>query len=196
MKIRVARHFGLGITTSLAVLSLGVMSLGTGGCGGKKPPKPMEPAMTDTHVDTASVDAGAEDVPAPAAKTLYDRLGGKEGVDKVIASFLSNATADADLKKSFAKVTGPKLENFKKQLADFVCEAAQGGCKYGGKDMKVAHKGMGITEPQWDAFVKDFTLALDENKVGEKEKSEVFAAIAPLRDDVVEKKTAPKKSAP
>jgi hemoglobin len=188
MKIRAVRHFGLGITTLLAV---GALSLGTG-CGGKKPPKPMEPAMTDTHAD-AGAEAGAEDAAPPAPKALYDRIGGKEGVDKVIASLIANVTADAELKKLFAKTTGPKLDNFKKQLADFICEQTGGGCKYGGKDMKAAHKGMGITDPQWDAFVKDFTLALDENKVGEKEKSELFGAIAPLHDDIVEKKAAPKK---
>ncbi len=148
--------------------------------------------MTDTHAD-AGADGGGEDAAPPAPKTLYERIGGKEGVDKVIASLIANVTADAELKKLFAKTTGPKLENFKKQLADFVCEQTGGGCKYGGKDMKAAHKGMGITDPQWDAFVKDFTLALDENKVGEKEKSELFGAIAPLHDDIVEKKAAPKK---
>jgi hemoglobin len=190
--MRAARHFGLGITMSLTVLALSIMSLGSTGCGSKKPPKPMEPAMTDTHADAGS-DAEAVDATPPAPKTLYERLGGKEGVDKIIASLLANATADADIKKLFAKVTGPKLDNFKKQLADFICEKADGGCKYGGKDMKAAHKGMGITDPQWDAFVKDFTLALDENKVGETEKSELFGAIAPLHDDIVEKKAAPKK---
>ncbi len=172
----------LSFCVSLA--AAGLFTLSVAACGAKKPPKPMEPSVTDTQADAGDdADAGP-----PAPKSLYDRLGGKDGVNAVIDSFLKNAAADADLKKSFAKVTGPKLDHLKEELHDFLCQATGGGCTYGGKDMKTAHKGMGITEKQWDAFVKDFTLAMDEKSVGDKEKGEVLAAVAPLHDDIVEKK--------
>lgn len=169
--------------TGAAIIT--IASLALVACGSKKPPKPMEPSTTDTHGD-----AGVEpaDATPPAPKTLFERLGGKEAISAVIDSFLKNAAADPDIKKLFAKTTGPRLDHLKQVMIEQICEASGGPCKYSGKDMKAAHKGMGLTEAHWDAFVKDFTLALDENKVGEKEKSEVFALIAPMHDDIVEKK--------
>lgn len=168
-----------------AVLSLVTLSipLVVIACGPKKPPKPVEPATTETPADAgddAAVDAGP-----PAPKTLYDRLGGKDGIAAVVDSIIKNVSADPDVKKVFAKTTGPKLDHFKQMLNDQFCEATGGPCKYTGKDMKAAHAGMKITEKEWDAFVKDFTLALAENKVGDAETGEILAIVAPMHDDIV-----------
>ena len=53
--------------------------------------------------------------------------------------------------------------------------------------MKDAHKGMGITDAQFDAFVEDLQLALDEKGVAEQDKKELLDALAPMKADVVEK---------
>lgn len=168
-----------------AVLSLVTLSipLVVVACGPKKPPKPVEPATTETPVDAG--DDSAVDAAPPAPQTLYDRLGGKDGLAAIVDSLVKNVSADPDVKKLFAKTTGPKLDHFKQMLNDQLCEATGGPCKYTGKDMKSAHAGMKITDKEWDAFVKDFTLALSENKVGDKEQGELFAIIAPLHDDIV-----------
>lgn len=170
----------LAVFFSLATLSASTALVA---CGPKKPPKPVEPATTEMSSDAGSdaeVDAGP-----PAPQTLYDRLGGKDGVSAVVDSLIKNVSADPDLKKFFAKDTGPKLDHFKQMLNDQFCEAGGGPCKYTGKDMKTAHAGMKINDAQWDAFVKDFTLACAENKVGDKELGELLAIVAPMHDDVV-----------
>ena len=140
--------------------------------------------MTDVTAD-AGADGGGEDAAAAAPQSLYDRLGGKDGISAVIDSFVKNVSADAVIKKHFAKTTGAKLDALKKNLGDQLCEATGGPCKYAGKDMKAAHATMKVSDKEWDAFVNDLTLALDENKVGEKEKSELFAILAPMKDDIV-----------
>lgn len=155
-------------------------------CGPKKPPKPVEPATADTTVDAG--ETPEEDAAPPAPQTLYDRLGGKDGVAAIVDSLVKNVSADPDVKKAFAKTTGPKLDHFKQMLNDQLCEAAGGPCKYAGKDMKTAHQGMKITEKEWDAFVKDFTLALQENKVADTETGELLAVVAPMHDDIVTSK--------
>lgn len=175
-------------TRTIAVLfSLAALSapLALVACGPKQPPKPVEPATTEIVVDAGE---DAADSAPPAPQTLYDRLGGKDGVAAVIDSLIKNVTADPDIKKYFAKVTGPKLDHFKQMLNDQICEAAGGPCKYAGKDMKTAHAGMKINDAAWDAFVKDFTLALAENKVGDAETGELLAIVAPMHDDIVVQK--------
>ena len=174
-------------TTALAAAIGFSIAVSIAACGGKKPPPPMEPSSTETHAD-AGTDAAPEDAGPPAPKSLYDRLGGKDGIAKIVDSLVKNVTADGDLKKAFAKTTGARADAFKKNLEDLLCESSGGPCKYAGKDMKTAHKGMRIDDKQWDAFVKDLTAALDENQVGDNEKNELFALLAPMHDDIVEKK--------
>ena len=59
--------------------------------------------------------------------------------------------------------------------------------------MKEAHKGMKITDAEWNATVSALKAALDENKVGENEQNDLIAAIAPMKEDIVEVKAKPKK---
>jgi hemoglobin len=58
---------------------------------------------------------------------------------------------------------------------------------YLGRDMKTAHKGLGITGVDWDLSVKHLVATLDKFKVPEKEKSELLAAVSALKPDIVEK---------
>jgi hemoglobin len=153
-------------------------------CGPKKPAKPVE--TTPTVEDAGAV---AEDAaPPPVQKSLYERLGGKDGIKAVVDTFVKNVAADKRINKSFAKTTGAKLEHFKAALVDQICEATGGDCKYAGKGMKEAHKGMKITEAQFAALVEDLKMALEEKGVGEGERNDLFALLAPMKDDIVEVK--------
>ncbi len=53
--------------------------------------------------------------------------------------------------------------------------------------MKTSHKGLGITEEQWNASVRHFTATLDKFNVPAKEMSELLGVIAGLKGDIVEK---------
>ena len=142
-----------------------LLSLCLSACGAKKPPV-REPTPGDT---------------APSARTLYDRLGGKAGVEAIADLFLRNLLADPRVSGFFK---GKKsLSQFKQQL----CQISGGPCQYAGKDMKTAHRGMGISDMQFDAFVEDFKRALDDKRVSQRDESEILAAFAPMRTDVVEK---------
>ena len=118
------------------------------------------------------------------AKSLYDRLGGKEAITAVVDDFVARVAADKRINGFFAKANVPRL---KMMLVDQICEASGGPCKYTGRDMKSAHKGMGITNADFDALVGDLVASLDKFKVGEREKQELLAAFGPMRKDIVEK---------
>ncbi len=68
-----------------------------------------------------------------------------------------------------------------------VCAATGGPCVYTGRDMKTTHKGLGITEEQWNASVRRFTATLDKFNVPAKEKSALLGIIGSLKSDIVEK---------
>ncbi len=53
--------------------------------------------------------------------------------------------------------------------------------------MKTSHKGLGITEGDWDAAAKHLVASLDKFKAPEKEKKEVLAFVTSLKKDIIEK---------
>lgn len=168
------------------LLVLGVAAFAA--CGGKPPPK--EPPISETIADAGPEDTGPPEPPKP--KSLYDRLGGKDAIAKVVDTFVKNVSADNKINKRFAKLKGDKLDAFKKNMVDQICEATGGDCKYAGKSMKDAHKGMKIKEDEWNALLLDLKNALEENKVADAEQNDLVALLAPMKDDIVEVKSKAK----
>ena len=122
-------------------------------------------------------------------KSLYSRLGGKKAITAVVDQFVTNVAGDARINKFFADtVKDPKrVEKLKTNLVDQICQASGGPCKYKGKDMKTAHKGMGIGDADFNALVEDLVAALNKFNVGETEKNELLGALGPMKSDIVEK---------
>ena len=122
-------------------------------------------------------------------KSLYERLGKKKAIAAVVDEFVSRVAADNRINKFFAATAGDpaRLKLFKGNLVDQICEATGGPCKYKGKNMADAHKGMKITDADFTALVEDLTKALDKFKVPEKEKTELLTALGGMKGDIVGK---------
>src|SRR5262245_37033653 len=125
---------------------------------------------------------GCAQQPAMKEKSVYEALGGLPAIQAVIDDFVANVAADARINKQFAQTDIPRL---KKNLVDQVCQATGGPCKYTGLDMKTAHKGMKITDPDFNALVGDLVKSLDKFKVPAKEKNELLTALASMKPDIV-----------
>ncbi len=121
------------------------------------------------------------------APSLYKRLGGYDALAAVTDDFLGRLSTDAQLKRFFVGHSTESLKQIRGHIVDFLCQATGGPCTYHGRDMKTAHTGLGITEDDWTATVKDLTATLDKFKVPDKEKSEVLTAVSGLKADIVGK---------
>ena len=122
---------------------------------------------------------------APAAPSLYKRLGGREGIALVVGDFVGNMAGDPRVNARFKDMKPADVEKLKSNLSDQICDATGGPCSYLGRDMKTTHKGMKITEAEWTATVENLGKALDKHKVGAKEKQELIGALAPMKGDIV-----------
>lgn len=121
--------------------------------------------------------------PTPAkSSTLYERLGGQPAINAVVDDFVANVAADKRINVFFAQSNIPRL---KRLLAEQICAGAGGPCAYIGRDMKTAHAGMGINDPQFNALVEDLVKSLDKYKVPAKEQQELLALLGPMRKDIV-----------
>ena len=101
--------------------------------------------------------------------------------------FIGRLAADKQVSRFFVGHSQDSLMKIRQHVVEFLCNATGGPCVYMGRDMKTSHKGMGITESDWDLSVKALVATLDKFKVPEKEKGEVLAAVEPLKAQIVEK---------
>ncbi len=127
-----------------------------------------------------AVSAHAQDTPS-----LYQRLGGRDGIALVVDDFVTFLVADERVNARFKALKPEDVARLKSHAADQVCDATGGPCAYLGRDMKTTHAGMKITEAEWNATVEDLVKALDKRKVGEQEKQEFLGLLAPMKPDIV-----------
>lgn len=138
----------------------------------------------DTAADSAMPDSAAA---APAANTLYDRLGGRDAIVAVVDSFVARVAADSRINGFFtATASDPaRMASFKSKLVDQICQASGGPCTYTGKDMKTAHAGMKITGEHFDALVEDLVATLSAFNVAQADQDALLGVLAPMKPDIV-----------
>ena len=140
-----------------------------------------------------------EAAPPPPKLTLWDKLGGEKGVSKVVDDLFDIAGSDPKVnffRTEDGKPTEKQLAGvpaLKKSVIAFFSSATGGPIKYEGKSMKDAHKGMGITSEQFDAFAADLKMALEKNGVKAEDVAIVLTAVGGTKKDIVEPKAEPKE---
>jgi len=105
----------------------------------------------------------------------------------MIDDLLPGLRSDELLSRFWVSPRSLDTHNRERQLAiDFIASAAGGPTFYLGRDMRMSHKGMGITKADYAAFMRCLAVSLDKFKVPEPERSEVVAFITTLEPEIVE----------
>src|SRR6266446_601142 len=99
------------------------------------------------------------------ADTLYKRLGGYDAIAAVADDLLVRLQADPRLARFWQHRSEDSLLREKHTLINFLCASAGGPLYYVGRDMKVSHKGLGIDESDWQAFMGHLDATLDNFEV-------------------------------
>jgi hemoglobin len=115
--------------------------------------------------------------------SLYERLGGVDGITAVAKAFENRAAKDDRINQKFARTN---LERLTKEFVDQLCQDSGGPCTYTGLSMKQSHTNMGVTSGEFDAFVEDFVATLNDFEFGKAERDELLSDLAPMRGDIVE----------
>jgi hemoglobin len=129
--------------------------------------------------------------PPVAAKTLWDRLGGEDNVRKVVNDFVGGAATDP--KVDFSRggkypLNDDGVKKLKQLLVEQISSASGGPLKYTGKSMKELHKGMEITDAQFDAAAAHLKAAQQKNGAKADDVDAVLKAVDDTRKDIVEGK--------
>ena len=119
-------------------------------------------------------------------KTLYERLGGYDTISAVANDLLPRMQADAQLGRFYQHRGEDGLKRSRQLLIDFLCASSGGPLYYTGRDMKITHKGMKISESDWSAFLGHLNAMLDAFQVPQPEREEVVALMQSTKPDIVE----------
>lgn len=149
---------------------------------------------------------GPNGVPkADEKKTLYDRLGGQEGVSAIVDDFVTRVLADPTVnweRKGMKQggisihrgrslewdANAGNVEKLKKHLAQFIAVKTGGPTTYEGAEMKAAHAGMRITNTEFDASIGSMKATLDKLQIPNDEQKELLAIIESTRTQVAEER--------
>jgi hemoglobin len=119
-------------------------------------------------------------------KTLYERLGGYDAISAVVNDLLPRLREDPQLARFWQHRGEDSLKRSKQLLIDFLCSGAGGPLYYTGRDIKTSHKGMGISESDWSAFLGHLHATLEVFQVPQAECNEVVAFVQSTKKDMVE----------
>lgn len=129
--------------------------------------------------------------------STYRGLGGKEGIQKIVDTFIPIILADARIKDTFADFD---MKQLAVRLTEQFCEFSGGPCQYTGKyrdktmdgagtvrDMATVHEDMKITNAQFNALTEDLQIAMERHKVPTSVSNKLIAKLAPMQRAIVTK---------
>lgn len=117
--------------------------------------------------------------------TLFEKVGGKETVEKAAKFLYVNVLSDDRLKRFFE---GTDMQKQERMMSAFLTNILGGPSLYVGKDMRRAHANSvknGLSDEHVDAMMECVNAALSDVKVEPDLISEVIKTIEKHRDDVL-----------
>ena len=119
-------------------------------------------------------------------KLLYERLGGYDGLTIFSNDLLPRLQGDAQLGRFWQNRGDDGIAREKQLLIDYLCSVTGGPVYYTGRDMKITHKGMKISENDWSIFLQHAGATMEALQVPKQECDEVVAFVLTLKNDIVE----------
>jgi hemoglobin len=134
------------------------------------------PSMTSTTIPAS----------APATEcgpvSIYEAIGGRAALTAAVDVFYRRLLADPQLSPFFPGGVGARHRAF---LVTALGEALGGPERYRGPDLAGAHRGLGITDAQFNQTAGHLSAALDELAVPRSLADQVIGIVAGLRPVVV-----------
>ena len=116
--------------------------------------------------------------------TLFADMGGKAGIDRLVDASVDNYLADDRIKAIFDE---SNIDRIRMELKDQFCQLAGGPCVYKGHNMVATHKGLHLTNANFNALVEDLQAAMEKCGISFPTQNRFLARLAPYQREVVTK---------
>lgn len=113
---------------------------------------------------------------------IFDRIGGADGVSRLVDSFYGRVTADPELTPFFANTSMEKLREIQRE---FITQALGGPLSYSGRPLSEVHHGRGIRMKHFQRWVDHFLETLNGLKLTRAEIDEIIARVVVDADAIV-----------
>lgn len=121
-------------------------------------------------------------------KSLYERLGGEEGISTIVEEVVDAHFTNPVLKDRFLPYKGtPELAKAKMHLKAFFAAGSGGPNNYQGRTMEMAHKGMNITVKEYMAAIDDNMMVLKKHEFDVETQKDVLFILYSLKDSMIGK---------
>ena len=140
---------------------------------------PGEEAVAPYAMSNAN--AGARPM---ADQATFKAFHGRDGVQRVANSMVDRVSTDprtADIFKAH------DLVRIRRTLGELFCYLLDGPCDYSGRDLKTAHKDLGVQNADFNAVVEDLQWAMNKEGVPFRAQNKLLAKLAPMQRSVVER---------
>lgn len=115
---------------------------------------------------------------------LWHAFHGSAGVSRIVDELVARSEKDPRISDIFRNQDMVRL---RRTLKEQFCYILGGGCIYTGRDMKAAHKDMGIQRADMAALVENLQAAMRAEHVSFPAQNRLLAKLAPMHRDVVER---------
>jgi hemoglobin len=129
----------------------------------------------------------AQSQDASARPSLYQRLGGYDGVASYVALVFPRVAQHPDLVHMFRGHGKDSQQRQFQLVVELICQKTGGPCAYIGRPMPPVHDGLGITDAHWATFMTIITDGIAEKKYPADVRDEFLAIWRSFRDGVVQK---------
>jgi hemoglobin len=119
-------------------------------------------------------------------QSLYSRLGGYDAISAVVHELLSRLMADSQLGRFWENRGDDGIAREKQLLIDFLCTNSGGPMLYTGRENKKSHQGMGVTQQDWEIFIRHLYDTLAHFQVPEAEANDVLDFIESTKADIID----------
>jgi hemoglobin len=140
--------------------------------------------------DTLRPEPPVETATAPPERSLYERLGGYDAIAAATNDLMARLFADPQLGVYWKGKGDDGKQRDIQLIITYMVAAAGGPAHYGGRDMKLSHTGLGITESEWEIFMRLSAATLERLAVPERETQDVLSFFTSLKGDIVERPPA------
>ena len=116
------------------------------------------------------------------ASSLFDDLGQKPGIVRLVDRAVTVWSTDPRVGPTFEDTN---MVRFKRLFVDQICQISGGDCRYTGRSMAEAHKGLHLATVQFNAIAEDVQTAMRQLDIPYSVQSRLLALLAPMHRDVV-----------
>ena len=124
-------------------------------------------------------------------KSFYERLGGYNAIAGVVSDLYDRMLNDPHIWYYWKGRSTDSMATECRLYTDLVCASAGGPVIFQVQDMKTTYTGLGISKVEWEFFVNLAAETVDQSRLTERAKEELFSLLTRSKAAVTVTKQAP-----